>query len=96
MPSIPSVTMNGTTRSTVIIAPLRTPMIPPAATAASRANDGAHPPPTPNAAITPVSAMIAPTERSIPPLTMITVIPIAPIAVMTVCESTIRRLNAER
>jgi hypothetical protein len=40
--------------------------------------------------------MVAPTERSIPPLTMIIVIPIAPSATITVCERTMRRLNGER
>jgi hypothetical protein len=46
--------------------------------------------------ITPVSAIVAPTDKSIPPLTMIIVMPIAPIAVITVCERTMRRLNADR
>ena len=46
--------------------------------------------------MTPVSAIVAPTDKSMPPLTMIIVIPIAPIAVITVWERTMRRLNAER
>ena len=96
MPSMPSVTMNGTTRSFVIIAPLTIPITPPVATAARSASDGGHPAPMPSAVMTPVSAIVAPTDKSIPPLTMIIVIPIAPIAVITVCERTMRRLNAER
>ena len=44
----------------------------------------------PSAVTTPVSAIVEPTDRSMPPLTMIIVMPIAPIATMTVCDRTIR------
>jgi len=46
--------------------------------------------------ITPVSAITDPTERSIPPLMMIMVMPIAPMATITVWASTMRRLKGDR
>ena len=48
------------------------------------------------AVTTPVSAITDPTDRSIPPLTMIIVMPIAPRATMTVCATTMRKLRTER
>ncbi len=50
----------------------------------------------PSAVITPVRAIVDPTARSIPPLMMINVMPIAPMATITVCERTMRRLFGER
>src|SRR6201999_1928320 len=41
-------------------------------------------------------AMAEPTDRSMPPLIINIVMPIAPIATMTVCASTMRRLNGAR
>ena len=96
MPSIPSVAMNGTTRRPVISRPLPRPTSPPATRAAAVATTGDHPAASPSAATTPVRAIAAPTERSIPPLIMISVMPIAPRATITVCDRTIRRLNGER
>ena len=49
-----------------------------------------------SAVTTPASAIAEPTERSIPPLMMIIVMPIAPIATMTVCTSTVRRFLGAR
>ena len=96
MPSIPSVAMKGTTRRRVIARPLMRPTTPPTAIPASRAAAGAQEDESAIAETTPERATTDPTERSIPPLTMMTVIPIAPKATMTVCVSTIRRLPAER
>src|SRR6185503_15095023 len=62
----------------------------------SRATEGERPPLIPSAVITPVRAIVDPTARSMPPLMMIRVIPIAPIATITVCERTMRRLFGER
>jgi len=39
-----------------------------------------------------VSAMVDPTDRSMPPLTMISVMPSAPMATMTVCVKMILKL----
>jgi hypothetical protein len=39
-----------------------------------------------------VSAMVEPTERSMPPLTMINVMPSAPMATITVCVKMILKL----
>jgi hypothetical protein len=57
--------------------------------------DGGSPALTASAVTTPVKAIVDPTARSIPPLMMINVIPIAPIATITVCERTMRRLLGE-
>ena len=46
--------------------------------------------------MTPVRAIVEPTERSMPPPTMMSVMPMAPSATITVCASTTRRLFAER
>ena len=96
MPSMPSVAMNGTTLRPVMRRPLPSPMSPPASTAAATASDGGQPAPIASAATTPVSAIVAPTDRSIPPLMMMSVIPIAPSATITVWVRTIRRLKGER
>ena len=96
MPSMPSVAMNGTTRSPVMSTPFASPTSPPASTAAAAAAGTGQSAPIPSAATTPLNAMVAPTDRSMPPLTMIIVIPIAPRATITVCESTMRRFVAER
>src|SRR5258708_39888014 len=50
----------------------------------------------PSAVIISFSANVETTARSMPPLIMISVIPIAPTATMTVCESTMRKLLGER
>ena len=95
-PSIPRVAMKGTTRRRVITRAFTRPTSPPARTPRPTAARGAPPLRRWRAAITPVRAMAEPTERSIPPLTMIRVMPIAPRATITVCASTTRRLLAER
>src|SRR5512134_1662951 len=95
-PSIPSVAMNGMTFNRVIARPFTTPMSPPDATPSRTAVSGAVPLLTASAVTTPVSAMADPTDRSMPPLTMIIVIPIAPSATITVCATTMRKLRTER
>ena len=48
------------------------------------------------AVTTPVRAMADPTDRSMPPLTMMSVMPMAPSATITVCATTMRKLRTER
>src|SRR5712692_2516382 len=50
----------------------------------------------PRAVTTPASAITDPADRSMPPLMITIVIPIAPNATITVWESTMRRLVTER
>jgi hypothetical protein len=54
-----------------------------------------HPALMPRAVITPVKAIADPTDKSIPPLMMIMVMPMAPIDTMTVCAKTVRRFLSE-
>ena len=96
MPSVPSVAMNGITRSLVMNRPLMTPTTPPATTPSSTARSGLTPSRIAIAVTTPVSAITDPTDRSMPPLTMIIVMPMAPSATMTVCATTMRKLRTER
>ena len=80
---LPSVTMKGTTIRRVMSTPLSSPRSAPAPTPA-RAALGADPTCfMTNAAITEDSAMLAPTDRSMPPLTMTKVMPIAESPTMT-------------
>src|SRR6266446_5047188 len=95
-PSIPRVAINGTTRSRVIARPLLRPTTPPTKMPAPIATVVDSPALMPSAAITPVRAIDEPTERSIPPLIIIFVIPIAPIATITVCARTVRRFFGDR
>ena len=95
-PSMPSVAMNGTTRRRVTTSPFTRPTRPPSGTAASTAIEGARPPRSSSAQRTPVRAIAEPTERSIPPPTITSVMPRAPIATITVCASTTRRLLPDR
>src|SRR5713101_1970370 len=95
-PSIPRVAINGTTRSRVIARPLLRPTTPPTKMPAPIATVVDSPALMPSAAITPVRAIDEPTERSIPPLIIIIVIPIAPIATITVCARTVRRFFGDR
>jgi len=83
-PNIPKVAINGTTRSRVIARPFTKPTAPPTMIPAPRATLVDHPALIPRAVITPVSAMAEPTERSIPPLIMIIVMPMAPMPTITV------------
>ena len=85
MLSVPSVMMKGGSRSVAIIAPFNKPMRPPASTTAATAAIVPQPLRIIRAPTTLVNAMLDPTERSIPPLTMIIVMPSAPTATITVC-----------
>ena len=89
--------MNGTTRRRVMARPFSRP------TSAAREDRGQHADGSApsrrgcaSAHSTPVSAIVEPTARSIPPPTMISVMPIAPSATITVWASTTRRLLVER
>jgi hypothetical protein len=93
---MPSVAMNGMTFRRVMARPLATPMAPPAITPSSTDTIGDTPVRSASAVTTPVSAMAEPTDKSIPPLTMIIVMPMAPSATITVCATTIRKLRTER
>ena len=96
IPSIPRVAMKGTTRSEVIASPLTKPTRPPTIIPPSSATLGGQECLSARAVTTLVKAMFDPTERSIPPLMMIRVMPIAPSATIMVCESTMRRFEMER
>ena len=88
--------MNGTTFKRVITRPFTTPTSPPTRIPLNNATEGGKPALIASAVTTPVKAIVDPTARSIPPLMMIIVMPIAPIATITVCERTMRRLFGER
>src|SRR2546426_506641 len=96
IPSIPRVAMKGTTRREVIANPLTKPTRPPTTIPPSSATLGGQECLSARAVTTLVKAMFDPTERSIPPLMMIRVMPIAPSATIMVCESTMRRFEMER
>ena len=82
---IPSVTMNGGSRNSVISTPLRDPaaahrLVPTSAASTIAAGPACAPPPqsrSSRAVLTDDSATSDPTERSIPPVTITSVIPIA-------------------
>src|SRR5260370_32093363 len=76
--------------------PFTKPTIPPTSTTAASAGKGGHPARRARAQVTPVSAITEPGDRSMPPLTMMMVMPMAPMATITVCASTIRRFVRER
>jgi hypothetical protein len=88
--------MKGTTRRRVMARPFSTPTAPPVSTDASTATLGEKPSRIASAHSTPVRAIVEPTARSMPPPTMISVIPIAPSATITVCARTTLRLLVER
>ncbi len=81
---VPSVTMNGTTRSRVMSRPLTVPHSAAAASAPSAASAGSMPMRSRSAVTTVLSATMDPTERSMPPETMTIVIPSAATQTMTV------------
>ena len=95
-PNIPSVAIKGTTRNEVMTPPFIAPINPPAKRPASTAAAGFQEDLNARAVTTLVSATLDPTDRSIPALIMIIVIPMAPVATITVCASTTRRLPSER
>ena len=84
--------MNDGMRSPATAEPFRSPTRPPAPIAARVVAAGPHPLWMRSAAITPVSATVDPTDRSIAPLTMMSVIPRAPTDTITVCVRMILKL----
>src|ERR1051325_2341364 len=88
--------MNGIIRSPPMIAPLRQPSSPPASTVAATTTTAPEPFKIITAPSTPVNAMTEPTLRSIPPLTMMSVMPSAAMATTTVCVTMILKLAGER
>src|SRR5688572_28837897 len=93
---MPRVAMNGITFRRVIASPLINPTSPPTSTPAATAVKGLYPSRNVTAVTTPVSAIAEPNNRSMPPLTMMIVMPIAPSATITVWASTMRRLRTDR
>lgn len=89
---LPSVTTKGTTDRRVISAPLINPSSALAATPASMASGTETACCSSCAVITDESAMLAPTERSMPPLTITKVIPIAHSPTITVCAAMVWKL----
>ena len=87
-PIMPSVTMNGSMRNPAMMEPLSNPIAPPAAITAATAHAGWTPATSSRAPSTLVNATTDPTLRSMPPLTITSVMPSAPIATMTVCVRT--------
>ncbi len=79
-----------------MVRPLSTPMALPTNMPASAASSGGQPSRNVTAVTTLVSAMTEPTDRSMPPLMMMRVMPSAPMATMTVWARTTRRFVAER
>ena len=88
--------MNGTTRSRVTSAAFHAPTSAPVATAAPMAHAGEPPSRSTTAVTTPARAMTDPTERSMPPLTMMKVIPMAPRPTMSVWARMTRRFWSDR
>ena len=84
--------MNGVIRSPAIAPPLSRPTKAPVATMAATATAAGWPCWISWAPTTLASAMTEPTERSMPPLTMISVIPKAPMPTMTVWVRMILKL----
>src|SRR5947208_10032317 len=90
---MPSVTMNGIIRKPAMISPLISPT-PPATAMVSRIAVAELKPFTSEVApTTPDRATTDPTLKSMPPLTMIMVIPSAPMATITVCNRIILQLS---
>src|SRR6266513_3542577 len=92
MPIIPSVTIKGIMRKPAMIRPLINPMTMPTAIVKAMAVAGDQPFTSEVAPTTLAKATTDPTLKSIPPLTMIIVIPSAPMATMTVCNRMILQL----
>jgi hypothetical protein len=93
---MPSVTMNGTMRSRVTSAPIASPTTAPTATpprpatsGPTRARSSSH------ATTTVASAMVDPTDRSIPPATITRVMPSAAMPTMVDCRAMVWRFAAE-
>src|SRR6516162_4067785 len=93
---VPSVTMNGTTRSCVIKRPFTAPQAAAAPTAPSAAIAGPAPALSSSAVTTVLSAPTEPTDRSMPPEMMTIVIPSAATQTMTVWRAISSRFAARK
>jgi len=92
MLNIPSVAMKGTIRRRVMMRPLMSPQAPPATMPRRKQKMGFQPASRPSAVATVARAMTDPTLRSIPPEMMMSVMPMAPRATITVWLATVFRL----
>src|SRR5437867_1352137 len=90
---MPSVTMKGIIRKPAMISPLISPMPPATPIVSTIAVAGVKPFTSEVAPTTLDRATTEPTLKSMPPLTMIMVIPSAPIATITVCNRMILQLS---
>src|SRR5947209_2740583 len=88
--------MKGGMRSAAMVTPFASPHAAPAATAAAMPSNTGAPFVIANAPTTPASAITDPTERSIPPATITTVMPIAMIVITAVWRATPARFPEER
>jgi hypothetical protein len=91
---MPSVTMNGESRRPVTRPPIRQPQAAPQITVATAAAAGDQPRDTSVASVTVASATWAPTDRSMPPLTITRVMPSAAVATTAVWRSMISAFAA--
>ena len=90
---MPNVTMKGIIRKPAMISPLMNPMPQATAMVSSIAVAGVKPFTSEVAPTTPDRATTEPTLKSMPPLTMIMVIPSEPMATITVCKRIILQLS---
>ena len=89
---MPSVTMNGIIRNAVMIPPFTKPTSPPTKMVAEITAKKPYPCSISFAVTTLASATTEPAHKSIPPLTITSVMPIAPIATITVCVRMVLKL----
>src|ERR1044071_241511 len=92
IPIMPRVTMKGIMRKTAMMRPLINPITPATAMVRAMAAPGPKPRTSEVAPTTPARATTEPTLKSMPPLTMIMVMPSAPMATITVCSRMILQL----
>src|ERR1051325_6113752 len=92
IPIMPRVTMKGIMRKTAMMRPLINPINPATAMVRAMAAPGPKPRTSEVAPTTPARATTEPTLKSMPPLTMIMVMPSAPMATITVCSRMILQL----
>src|SRR5215204_5977162 len=88
--------MKGGMRSAAMAAPFARPHAAPAATAPKTPAAGGAPPAIKSAPATPARAITDPTDRSMPPEAITTVMPIAMIVMTAVCRATPARFPGER
>ena len=93
---VPRVTMKGTTRSRVMRMPLASPQAAAAATPPSADRSGLTSRLSNSAMTTVLSAMIEPTERSMPAATMTMVMPRAAVQTIAVCRAMSSRLTGRK